>query len=599
VSYEHLLSPGRIGALETRNRIVMSPMGSNLAEPDGSMGERISAYYEARARGGAGLLIVGVGAIAHPIGTCNPNQVGISDDVFLPGLEGFTARVHAHGARVAIQLQHAGKVATQDIAAGRPMWVPSTPALEPLDLYDDLTREERREATASFRRPGANASFHEMTHDDIAWLVERFAEAGLRARRTGFDGVEVHAAHGYIVAEFLSAATNRRTDEYGGAIEDRARLLCEIISAIKNRAGRDFPVWCRLDGREFRIEGGITPDDARRTAELAVAAGADAAHVSAYADSSVGAAFTEAPLVDTPGGFVELAAAVKAAVAVPVIAVGRIEPDLAESIIADGKADFVAMGRKLLADPDLPAKLASGRSFEIRPCIYGYTCVGRVFLNRQNRCAVNPLTGREHETPIGSTERRRRVIVVGGGPGGMEVARIAAVRGHEVTLVEARENLGGTLAASAALHEPNGELVRYLVGAVDRAGVDVHLGQQVTRAWIQEAGADVVVVATGAEYAASPAALPATPRYRRPCRGTADRWSSAPSRRPSCSVARTFRGHAHWCSAAGWKGWPSPTGSHGPVARSPSRSRAARSESAWRRPGAGASWPLFENAVSR
>ncbi len=500
-TFDHLLSPGRIGTLETRNRIAMSPMGSNLAEPDGTMGERITAYYEARARGGTGLLIVGVGAIAHPVGACNPNQVGISDDRFLPGLERFVQRQHAHGARVAVQLQHAGKVATQDIAAGRPMWVASKPpAMKGIDLYDDLSPEELASATSFLAVPGAAAGFHEMTRGEIDGLVEQVADAALRARRAGFDGVEVHAAHGYIIASFLSPAANRREDEYGGSAENRSRLLCDVIRAVKSRAGEDFPVWCRLDGAEFRIEEGITPEQACVNASMAEAAGADAVHVSAYADPGIGAAFTEAPLVDRPEGFVGLAMQVKASVGVPVIAVGRIKPERADEILAAGRADFIAMGRKLLADPELPMKLARGDTGTVRPCIYGYTCVGRIFLNQQNRCASNPLTGREHELAIEPAVDTRRIVVVGGGPAGMEFARVSAVRGHDVTLLEASSSLGGALRAGAVLHAPNGELIDFLRRSIRDAGVDVRTGFRADAESVAALDPDLVVQATGAPY---------------------------------------------------------------------------------------------------
>ena len=318
-SFTHLLTPGRIGQLETRNRIVMAPMGSNLAEEDGRVGERLTRYYEERARGGVGLVIVGVGAIAFPAGACIPNQVAISDDVFLPGLKTLTDRLHAQGAKVAIQLQHAGKVATQDIAAGRPLWVPSALSYEPGDLFNDLTPEEIQGITAYFARPSARLSFHEMSAEDIEALVAMFAAAADRARRAGFDGVEIHAAHGYLIAAFLSPATNKRTDRYGGSLENRARLLVEALQAVRQRVGRDFPVWCRLDAREFRIAGGITVEDARRTAELAEAAGADAIHVSAYASPTSGVAFTDAPLVHAPCGYVALAEGIKRRVQVPVM----------------------------------------------------------------------------------------------------------------------------------------------------------------------------------------------------------------------------------------------------------------------------------------
>jgi 2,4-dienoyl-CoA reductase-like NADH-dependent reductase (Old Yellow Enzyme family) len=308
--FSRLMSTGRIGGMELRNRIVMAPMGSNLAEPDGHLGERIKRYYEERAWGGAGLVIVGVGSVSWPAGACNPNQVAISNDAFLPGLRDLTDRVHAHGARIAIQLHHGGKTAVRDIVAGRPLLVPSKPAVKGAnDILADLSAEERGEFVANLGGPPP--TLRVATDEDIEQLIDDFAAAAERARRAGFDGVELHAAHGYVLATFLSPAWNQRHDACGGPLENRARLLCETIRAVKQRTGVDFPVWIRMDAKEFRIEGGITLDDAMRTAELAEQAGADALHVSAYADPTSGVAFTEAPLVHRECGYVDFAARIK------------------------------------------------------------------------------------------------------------------------------------------------------------------------------------------------------------------------------------------------------------------------------------------------
>lgn len=497
-AFPHLLSSGHIGALEIRNRILMSPMGDNLGEGNGHVGERTKRYFEARARGGVGLIIVGVGSVAYPAGSCIPNQVAISDDVFLPDLQDLTSRLHAHGAKVAIQLQHAGKVAAQDIAAGRPMWVPSVPEMSAGDLLNDVSMEEMQNMVGNLTKPGAQMSFHAMTIDDIHTAVTMFADAAARARRAGFDAVEIHAAHGYLISSFLSPASNKRTDAYGGALERRARLLVEVLRAVKQRVGRDFPVWCRLDATEFRIPGGITFADAQRTAEMAEAAGADAIHVSAYADPASGVAFTDAPLVHQPRGFVAFAEGIKQRVKIPVIAVGRIEPDEADEIIKAGKADFIAMGRKLLADPELPQKLGAGHPEYIRPCIYCYTCVGKIFLNQPTCCAVNPATGREAEFEITPAAKRRRVLVIGGGPAGMEAARVAALRGHQVTLCEKSDRLGGTLWFGALVYEANGTLLEYLSTQMRALPIDVRLGQDVTPALARELKADVILVAVGA-----------------------------------------------------------------------------------------------------
>ena len=494
----HLLQPGRIGLLEIRNRILLAPMGTNFAEPDGHVGERMQRHFEERARGGVGLVVVGVGAVAFPHGACIPNQVAFSDDRFLPGLRALADRVHAHGAKIAIQLQHAGKVALQDVAAGRPLWVPSIVSGKAGDIMNDLAPAEIAGMTSPFSQPGAQMAFHEMTKQDVAALVARFAEAADRARRAGFDAIEIHAAHGYLLSSFLSPASNLRKDEYGGSVENRARLLCEVLRAVKARVAGTLAVWVRLDAREFRIDGGIELAQALRTAELAEAAGADAIHVSAYADPTSGVAFSDAPLVHEPCGFVGFAEAMKRRLRIPVIAVGRIEPAEADVLVRDGRIDFVAMGRKLLAYPDLPRKLADGRPEDVRPCIYCYTCVGKIFLGERTICAVNPGCGREAEYAIEPAKEARRVVVVGGGPAGMEAARVAALRGHRVTLLEKAERLGGALFFSSLVYEPNGRLLDWLATQVRKAGVDIRLGVAATAERVQALAPDVVLVATGA-----------------------------------------------------------------------------------------------------
>jgi 2,4-dienoyl-CoA reductase (NADPH2) len=502
MSFDHLLAEGRIGSLVLRNRILMAPMGSNLCGEDGHCGERIQAYYEARARGGAGAVIVGVAAIAWPQGNCNPNQVGISNDEFLPGLEALASRVKQHGCRAIIQLQHAGKVAVRDMAAGRPMLVPSLPKHTPDDMMAALTPEEMNAFVKSLM--GAKIEYKVAEAEDIAWLIERFADAAHRAQRAGFDGVELHAGHGYILAEFLSPYTNQRDDQYGGSLTNRARLLCEVLAAVRERVGHDFPVWLRLDAREYRLEPGITLDDAVQTAQLAEAAGADAVHVSAYANSSSGIGFTEAPLVHEPGAYLGFAQRIKQAIGIPVIAVGRVEPEVAETVIARGEADFISMARKLLADPELPNKLAANAPETVRPCIYCYTCVSRIFLNDHLICAVNAQTGYETQTVIEPAAEPRRVLVVGGGPAGMEAARVAALRGHKVTLCEASGRLGGTAFFSGIPYPPNEKLVHYLVGQVQALPVELRLNTPVNEALVEELAPDAVVVASGALRPAPP-----------------------------------------------------------------------------------------------
>ncbi|MDY0072338.1 MAG: NAD(P)/FAD-dependent oxidoreductase [Thauera sp.] len=503
--FDNLLRPGRIGKMEVKNRIVMAPMGSNYAEADGTCGERIQAYYEERARGGVGLITMGVGAIAFPHGTAEPYQVGLSDDKFIPGLKGITDRVHLHGAKIAIQLQHAGKTSVRDLVEGRELWVPSMPPAQQTDMFSMLTEKE----LASFIRPSKGAGappikIRVMDKADIAQMVEWFAAAADRAKRAGFDGVEIHAAHTYIISGFLSRHFNKRDDEYGGSLENRARLMLEVIAAVRARVGADYPVWLRLDAYELRFEEGITLEEAKVFAKMAEDAGCDAVSVSAYANNSSAVAFTEAPLVQKKAGFLQWAAEIKDAVTVPVIAVGRLEPEVADNAVGGGQCDFVAMARKLLADPELPNKLMEDRPEDIRPCIYCYACVSQIFINERVKCAVNPRTGHESEIVVAPPERPGHVLVVGGGPGGMEAARAAAIRGHKVTLIERSSRLGGTLFFAALAYTENGNLLDFLTTQMEKLDIDIRLNTVATPELVREIGATSVIVASGAERNAPP-----------------------------------------------------------------------------------------------
>jgi len=499
--FDRLVSPVRIGTMELRNRIAMAAMGVEIADEDGHAREPIIAYYEERARGGVGLIITEVCAVAYPRGATAHRQLAVSSDDYLPGLSELTDRVHRHGAKIALQMVHHGKVSRVDMKEGREVLMPSTPRFRgAMDMADGLSREElgwMAQASGGVAKPKVK----EATKADIEWVIEVFAEGAERARRAGFDAVELHAAHGYLLSEFLSPAWNFREDEYGGSRENRARLLCEVIRAAKDRAGADFPIWARIDCREFRTPGGITLEDAQRSAELAAEAGADAIHVSAYTDSTSGVGFTDAPLVHQEAGYVKEAAAIKARVDVPVIAVGRIEPELGDRLIREGKADVIAMARKLLADPAVARKLAEGRREDIRPCIYCYTCVAQPFFDRKVRCAVNPMTA--NEDTLGDAERQkvarpRRVLIVGGGPSGLEAARLAASRGHEVILCEKSGQLGGTLRFAALVYEPNERLLDWLTTQVRQLGVDVRLETEVTPERVREIAPDEILVAAGA-----------------------------------------------------------------------------------------------------
>ncbi|SFU14096.1 2,4-dienoyl-CoA reductase (NADPH2) [Pseudomonas marincola] len=497
MSYKNLLAPGRIGDLELRNRIIMAPMGSNFAEVDGTCGERIQAYYEARAAGGAGLLIMGVCSIAFPAGTAEPYQVGVSDDRFIPGLSQLAERVHKHGAKIAMQLQHAGKTATRDMAEGRELWVPSMPPPFQTDMMKALTPDELSNFISASRTRN-RPTIRVMQQPDIEQMIEWFASAAERAQRAGFDGVEIHAAHSYIIAGFLSAYYNQRDDQYGGSLENRARLMVEVLHAVRARTVKDFGVWLRLDAYELHTDGGITLEECKAFAAMAEAAGADAVSISAYAAIKNGVAFTEAPLVQKPAGFLDWAGEVKKSISIPVISVGRLEPDVADKAIADGTCDFVAMARKMLADPELPNKLARNEAASIRPCIYCYVCVSQIFVNERVKCAVNPFTGAESQKVIMPAEKARHVAIVGGGPAGLEAARLASLRGFKVSLIERSNRLGGTLFFAALAYPENGKLLDNLLHQVAQLPITVHLNTAATPEFLQKIGAEHVLVANGA-----------------------------------------------------------------------------------------------------
>ncbi|MDC0244514.1 NAD(P)/FAD-dependent oxidoreductase [Pseudomonadota bacterium] len=499
IKHPHLASPASIGNLELKNRMIMAAMGSNFASEDGHTTDQLIAYYEERARGGIGLIILETSAITWPAGASMPNMIGFSKDEFIPSLQSLTQRIHQHGSKIAAQLNHSGKIAQEDVIAGRPIPVPSIPKSEPSDMFGLLTQDEIMNFIKAGGPDGKGPRYHELSVDEIQKEVQHFVDAAKRAKASKFDAIEIHAGHGYLISSFLSPAVNKRTDEYGGTAEKRARLLVEIISQIKQQI-EDFPVLVRLDANEYRIENGITPADFLITASMAQEAGADAIDVSAYGNTSKGIAFTEAPLVHEPGGFLDFVKMAKKELTIPIIAVGRIELDVAEKGLKNNEFDFLAMGRKVLADPGLPNKVISGQEHLIRPCIYCYVCVSQIFINKPMMCAVNSQLGNEHrsENIIHSTADQKKILVIGAGPSGMESARLLAMRGHHVEVWEKDKDIGGTVRVAALAYEPNGHLINYLKNSLDVLGVKIKLRTIATAKSVQAFKPDHVIVAVGA-----------------------------------------------------------------------------------------------------
>lgn len=501
-SYAPLLQPGHIGKLLLRNRIALAPMGDNFGGLDGHATERAQAYYEERARGGAGLIILGTTAVSWPSGTSEPHQLGISKDEFIATLAAVVRGVHQHGAKIAIQINHSGKVAANDRAQGREMWVPSVPPeLPPIAAMRTITPQE----IATFVGVGPYPDRYRVMDDaDIAQVVEWYAAAAVRAQQAGFDAVEVHCAHNYLIAGFLSPYFNQRTDGYGGSYENRSRLMREVLTEVRRRVGPDYPVWVRLDAEEMHTPGGIELQEALQSARLCEQLGVDAISVSAYARLTCGSDFTDAPIPQQSGAYLDHAKAFKQAVSLPIIVAGRIEPETGAAAIGAGEADFIAMGRKLLADPDLPNKLQGNAPQDIRPCIYCYACVSEIFVNRSIKCAVNAQTGHELEAAIVPAATPRHVLIVGGGPAGMEAARVAALRGHRITLVERSNRLGGTLFFAGLAYAENGRLLDYLVRQMQHPRITVRLNTTVDAALLERLQPDAILVASGARRAAPP-----------------------------------------------------------------------------------------------
>lgn len=474
MKFPSIFSPGRIGKLALKNRLLMPPMVLNYADADGKATKRYIDHIERVARGGVGAIILEASFIRQD-GKGFVNELGVHDDACIPGLKKLVEAAHKHGAAIGQQLYHGGRQTSSKTTGTQPV--------APSPLPDPTVNELPRELTV----------------EEIGGLVEAYAKAAARAKAAGMDFVEIHGAHGYLITQFLSPFSNRRTDAYGGSGQKRMRFLLEVCAAVRKAVGADYPVTVRLSGEEM-VEGGLTLLDTISIAKRLEGIGIDAVHISAGNYASYARGYMIPPMAMPDGTLAYLARAVKGLVKIPVIAVAKIrDPKMAEKIIRSGEADFVALGRTLLADPEWPNKARAGKLDEINHCIAcNQGCISRLFAQQDVWCTVNPETGREGAFAKPVTARKT-VVIVGGGPAGLAAAKTAAERGHNVILYEKKARLGGQLSAAEAAPHRQGwkELRQTLVRDVKRLGVEVRLRKEFSPEMAAADKADAVILAIG------------------------------------------------------------------------------------------------------
>jgi 2,4-dienoyl-CoA reductase-like NADH-dependent reductase (Old Yellow Enzyme family)/NADPH-dependent 2,4-dienoyl-CoA reductase/sulfur reductase-like enzyme len=472
-NFSRMFEPIEIGKMTIRNRVIMPAMVTCFASDDGIVTDQLIGYYAKRAEGGVGLIIIEGTCIDNPLGRAVPNQLCIDDEKYIPGLKKLVNAVRSYGAKIAVQLHHAGP--NTHLEGAKPVGPSPVPLAH-------RTNEIPRE----------------LTKEEIKTIVNKFAVGAQRAQEAGFDAVELLCAHGYLLNRFLSPHANKRQDEYGGSGENRIRILNEIIDGIRTKAGKNFPILCKVPGDDY-VDGGIEIEESIAISSRLKEMGVNGLTITG---GSAEARFPHiAPMGYSKGWQAYLAKNVREKVNLPIAAMGKINcPRVIDDILKDGKVDLVTIGRGLIAEPELVVKTERNRVDQIIPCISCNHCLDRIYEGKALRCSVNPLAGREYDTRIIPASRPRKVLVVGGGPAGMEASIVAASRGHKVVLLEKTDRLGGQLllAAVPSDKEEITPFKDYLIGQLEEKKVEIRLNTTGTRQVVEKLNPEIVISATGA-----------------------------------------------------------------------------------------------------